>query len=235
MAQMYTNSVKGRFPLKSRKRPKSAKDLALVWHLHRPCAGIWYGSVVNYQYDVAEICERGHIINENVGRNPNESKPNCRHCGAKGITECPSCHKPIRGRIIYDSHSLTTEPHMRRPDYCAECGKPYPWTFAGIEIAQEMIEELSALDDEDRQVLREALPSLIQRTGNMKQRKPHLLRKASPPSTQAGATKRNTGFLLSSERRALLESTTLRRYCGTSFPMWFSALIARQPCSMSSE
>lgn len=47
-------------------------------------------------YDVAQICEDGHVITKHCNHAPEQMQDYCDLCGSKTITEC-SCGEHIRG------------------------------------------------------------------------------------------------------------------------------------------
>lgn len=93
-------------------------------------------------FDVAEICLTGHIINPNIKKNPNFRKPYCEECGAMTITECPKCNNSIPGRFIYkdcEDDSIWSSP----PKFCKYCGSPYPWAE---KLANEFLNNVGTKD-----------------------------------------------------------------------------------------
>jgi hypothetical protein len=46
------------------------------------------------------------------------------------------------------------------PDYCPECGKPYPWRATALSAAMEAADELDELSEEDRKKLKGALADI---------------------------------------------------------------------------
>lgn len=75
------------------------------------------------QYHTAQICLQGHVITGDV--NNGMSSKFCSKCGEATITECPQCKTPIRGNLIIGENS--GYPLTKAPEYCTECGQPYPW------------------------------------------------------------------------------------------------------------
>jgi predicted nucleotide-binding protein/predicted RNA-binding Zn-ribbon protein involved in translation (DUF1610 family) len=77
-------------------------------------------------YDVMQACQNGHIITSTAKTHPEDLKKRCPKCGEETISQCPGCHAEIQGyqHIPEVAYSGPSTP----PEYCHECGKPYPWT-----------------------------------------------------------------------------------------------------------
>lgn len=102
--------------------------------------------------DIAQICLNGHIINPHVNRFPQINKKFCDICGKETITKCPNCKIEIQGDPIIEDSA---------PNYCHNCGKPYPWTNTKIKVAQELIKELEELSNEDKSILTHSIDDII--------------------------------------------------------------------------
>lgn len=101
-------------------------------------------------YDGAQVCLNGHMVNDSMRRFPQHNKPYCPKCGAKTITQCPSCDNDIQGEYHSD---IVASMGLREPaNFCHQCGSPYPWTQARIKAAQELISESPLPPDEQRQL-----------------------------------------------------------------------------------
>lgn len=76
-------------------------------------------------YDVMQVCQKGHIITDMLQSNPDYGQKNCKQCGTSTISKCLKCKVDIRGyhHLSGVIHSGDSEP----PEFCHECGKPYPW------------------------------------------------------------------------------------------------------------
>ena len=107
------------------------------------------------EYDVAQICLNGHVVNEHVRAMPQSCSDYCEVCGAETITKCPSCQQQIRGQ--YEGCWGGYE----APPFCISCGKGFPWTEAKISAAAELADELERFDHEDRDLLRRSLDDLL--------------------------------------------------------------------------
>ncbi|TET45513.1 DUF2321 domain-containing protein [candidate division TA06 bacterium] len=109
-----------------------------------------------FQFDVAQICENGHVVNGFTKTSPERSKDFCDKCGAAAITTCPLCGGEIRGGLIT---SYTTT--RRAPAFCIYCGKPYPWTQARIEAAHQLAGELDGISDEEKEKLTKSIDEIV--------------------------------------------------------------------------
>jgi hypothetical protein len=67
----------------------------------------------------------------------------CKQCGAKNIVACESCQTPIDHRYAGEIHN-----------YCAGCGKPFPWTETALATVSEYTDELDELSNEDKIILK---------------------------------------------------------------------------------
>lgn len=113
------------------------------------------GSIMPIQYDIAQICLNGHVVNDSFGKYPENNSDYCRDCGAKTITNCPTCNASIRGSgygmVVID---------FDFPSYCEKCGKPFPWTDAAIKAAKDLTQELE-LSPEEKTSLTETIEDLV--------------------------------------------------------------------------
>jgi hypothetical protein len=117
-------------------------------------------AIVMLRYDTAQICCKGHMINDAVKRYPEFSKDYCPDCGEPTITACPNCENPIQG-VLEDSLSLKQpEP----PKFCKYCGQPFPWTEQAISAAMELAEEFDTLDDDDKKELKKNIDDVLKDT-----------------------------------------------------------------------
>lgn len=107
----------------------------------------------------ATYCLNGHYVGNTEATNPRyraaahrlsqfapidaqQPAAFCKQCGKKTISECQSCQARIETL------------HMGvRPDYCGNCGKPYPWTELALATAKEYTDTLD-LSQEDKDALK---------------------------------------------------------------------------------
>ena len=121
----------------------------------------------NRHYDLAQVCERGHEITRTAIATPQHRRDYCPGCGAKTMTACPSCGKPIRGAYMTgNANTWSGDPSgwFKVPSYCSDCGKPFPWTVAAVSAARELADEMGELTPEDRSQLKGTFDDLIVET-----------------------------------------------------------------------
>lgn len=114
-------------------------------------------------YHTAQVCLNGHLVCQSIQDYPDEQQNFCSDCGAKTITECPSCHSKLRG--FYDSDFIMA---TKVEHYCFNCGVPYPWTSSAIESTQLIIQEDESLDEIQKASLIESLPDVVSETPKTK-------------------------------------------------------------------
>ncbi len=115
-------------------------------------------------YDVAQICENGHVANSMARDYPNSNQDYCDKCGAPTIMACPSCQTAIRG--FYHVPGAIGVEHYAAPAFCHKCGKPFPWAAAGLRAAEALADELDGLTSEERESLKKSLHDLVRETPN---------------------------------------------------------------------
>ncbi|NIO38798.1 MAG: DUF2321 domain-containing protein [Burkholderiales bacterium] len=115
-------------------------------------------------YDLAQICQNGHVINSMARDYPNSNQDHCDRCGAPTIMACPSCNTGIRG--YYHVPGVFGVDRYTAPAFCYKCGEPFPWTASGLIAAEALTEELEGLTNDERQSLKKSLNDLIRETPN---------------------------------------------------------------------
>jgi len=107
-----------------------------------------------------QICLNGHIVCECLKYAPEYASNFCRECGEPTISKCKECGSVIEGRI-YDAedpyNSIYTTPI---PSYCFNCGKPFPWTEKRLKLANEEVDDMEGISDEEKEQLKKILPDL---------------------------------------------------------------------------
>lgn len=137
-----------------------------------------------FHFATAQICNDGHVINNDIEHHPECNRDFCSECGAKTISACPSCNEPIKGLYfkteIYQTprtgvyipgerHSNTISTNVpvdpkaeyKVPAYCHNCGSPYPWTESLLKEADTIIDSFDELKYEQRKILKERFPDLL--------------------------------------------------------------------------
>jgi hypothetical protein len=115
-------------------------------------------------YEVAQICLNGHVITPLLKTHLIYSQKYCGQCGALTITTCPKCNKEIRGSY-YTSLSLRSyESSYKRPNFCHNCGAPYPWTASKLKAAHDLSDELEDLTPDERESLKKSIDDIVSDT-----------------------------------------------------------------------
>lgn len=112
-------------------------------------------------YDIALICENGHLINAALNKYSDRNSKFCSTCGAPTISKCPHCQEHIKGISTSDHSYLRT---YRVPAYCEYCGSPFPWTESALQNATLLIQEEEDLSSELKASIVESLPAIITET-----------------------------------------------------------------------
>ena len=140
---------------------------------------------MKYQFAHALFCENGHLICDDIERYPEKESAFCSQCGAAVISECPSCHAPIRGKLYklmpkYET-AVNCNPenkngfdgvftgYKRVPvedccdtiAYCPQCGNPYPWIEALLSEADAIVDSADELTQEQKETLKKCFPDLL--------------------------------------------------------------------------
>jgi hypothetical protein len=102
----------------------------------------------------------------------------CERCGTEIIRSCQEC-----------GASLQHGEDEKAPQHCGGCGKPFPWTFPAVPIAEPIVVELSLEETVDGS--KESVPArtISAPTGTVKKfvsRVRGLLIKAAPTAQQVG-------------------------------------------------
>ena len=117
-------------------------------------------------YDVAQICENGHVANDRAQDYPAHNQDHCDRCGAPTIMVCPSCQAAIRGHYHVSGIIGFASEDYAVPAFCYKCGQPFPWTAAGLRAAEDLADELDGLTSNDRESLKKSLPDLVRDTSS---------------------------------------------------------------------
>lgn len=142
-------------------------------------------------YQAAQVCKNGHLRNTDVSTHAAKNEDFCSKCGAEVISVCPHCGSPIRGayyirKPIYNSAMFDASEGRRKvshiagykdervsrivdiPAYCYKCGKSFPWTEEQLKTAENIINMLDDLTDEQKKQLIDFIPDIVIETPRSK-------------------------------------------------------------------
>ena len=109
-------------------------------------------------YETAEVCPNGHHTTASVDTSPVHRSKYCPECGEAAFTKCRNCGGRIRGD--YHVPGVVGYWEWSPPNYCHDCGQPYPWTTLRLATAMAMADEIEKLTPQDREVLKQSLSDL---------------------------------------------------------------------------
>lgn len=89
----------------------------------------------------------------------------CDKCGAKAITECPSCKTLIRGHYTVEDVICIGDSYDP-PAFCYKCGTAFPWTTTKISAAVDLLTEDDP--DTDPQTVRQSIEEIVSDTPRTK-------------------------------------------------------------------
>lgn len=81
----------------------------------------------------------------------------CNLCGKRLLAACENCDA-ILPHPIYVNRVLVP------PSFCTNCGKPFPWTAARLDAANEALDMIEGFSDDDRDSVRKNISDVIQET-----------------------------------------------------------------------
>lgn len=124
------------------------------------------------EFDVAQICLSGHLINDRSREHPEDNEDFCASCGEKTIRVCPVCRHEIRGActVIYADATPTDAvsaddagyfPLEEIPAFCTNCGSPFPWTEMKKREFFTIIDETKSVRKPEREKLKLSIEDLI--------------------------------------------------------------------------
>lgn len=89
-------------------------------------------------YDTQQVCLNGHQITARYHKSPELRKDFCDLCGKETIIACPQCDSEIKG--AYEVPGVVALGFSTSvPEYCHNCGEPYPWSKDEKEENQSSI------------------------------------------------------------------------------------------------
>ena len=115
-------------------------------------------------YRISQICTNGHIISSTLESVKEAKEKFCSECGAPTITRCqnPKCKQPIQGD--YYNPYATVIGTFLPPNFCNRCGRAYPWTESAVNAAKELANELSKLNEKEKETLKQSIDDIIRDT-----------------------------------------------------------------------
>lgn len=110
-------------------------------------------------YTAAAVCRRGHVETTIISQRERVAD-RCAECGAVVLSACPSCGYRIKG-VYFSPHVLSLGQTYTPPNFCDQCGSPYPWVGrqARIYELQNLLDE-EHLDAATELTVREQLEAL---------------------------------------------------------------------------
>lgn len=109
-----------------------------------------------FSFDVAQICENGHVVSTGVTQVQSyRASKYCTKCGAESLEECLKCGSSIRGDLL-NGRGVA----YARPAYCHDCGDAYPWTVTTLRTLSEVLEH-EPLSAEDRRQLNQDAAEVV--------------------------------------------------------------------------
>lgn len=114
------------------------------------------------EYDTAQICLNGHLINDCAATAPLHNSPHCSKCGARTIVSCQHCQARILG--TYHSPDVVSFSTMTAPAFCRNCGKAFPWTASAVKAARFLADEIDSLSPAEREELKSTFDDLVRDT-----------------------------------------------------------------------
>ena len=108
-------------------------------------------------YFGARLCENGHLVSAEVGREQLDLSEFCSECGEATISRCTNseCRTRIEGLA---KDNWAGERFFEVPSYCRQCGQAYPW----YRKRKEAFQELLAMNDEETAIpLADCFDSLV--------------------------------------------------------------------------
>ncbi len=130
---------------------------------------------MNEKMDASLVCLNGHMIINRTRSLPESNKNFCPDCGEPTISSCPHCDADIPGAIPKTRQLYAISTSQQKPPtklvwpedpsiptaYCHNCGKAYPWTEKKIQAAEEMIDLLEDVSDDEKSKLKSDIPDIM--------------------------------------------------------------------------
>ena len=103
-------------------------------------------------YNNATICLNGHVVSKYQAN----YQKFCSKCGKETYSKCPECNSPIHGKYEVDG-IVDLSGSYNRPDYCYNCGAPYPWTKIILDNAVMLVSLEDELDESMKELIKTAI------------------------------------------------------------------------------
>lgn len=113
-------------------------------------------------YDSALICLNGHIVNDSTNECKEKNSNYCTLCGEDTISVCDKCKAIIRGTLFTNERPF--ESIETAPNFCFQCGNPFPWLVKKIETALEIVIQSPGNENINREELKNDLLELTKDT-----------------------------------------------------------------------
>lgn len=110
------------------------------------------------RYHSAAVCVRGHAATDSLEISPTLAGKFCKHCGGEILTACPSCKSRIRGDY-HVAGVFSTRAYVP-PNFCEDCGTPFPWMTERLNAASALADELENFSDADREKIKQSLTDI---------------------------------------------------------------------------
>lgn len=117
-------------------------------------------------YATGQACINGHKITGDISHG--NGCPFCPTCGAPTVEACEHCRAPMRGNIELRGSITSRTAWSGPPAHCFKCGKPFPWTAAGLQAVAELADAIEELTDHERAELASLMPDLVSETPRTK-------------------------------------------------------------------
>ena len=111
-------------------------------------------------YEIAQICENGHLITDSALSSQYLLQDFCSRCGAPTTMQCSQCGEPIHGRLIQPEYIGYAKRYVV-PRFCWNCGVAYPWTAKALAAAKSLASEFEGLTEQETQMLSKSIDDLV--------------------------------------------------------------------------
>jgi hypothetical protein len=95
------------------------------------------------------------LLDVDADGNPIPLPKFCADCGSKTMSKCHGCG-------AYIQHKNSRVHYV--PNYCTECGEPFPWVSNALQELGRVTDEAKELTEEEKDALKRAYPELTKNT-----------------------------------------------------------------------